>query len=60
MVRGHAADGGGYREPELRPLSEIIEELNERFGLDLGTSDQILVYQQVSAWSRTRRCSRSR
>jgi type I restriction enzyme R subunit len=46
-VRGHAADGGGYREPELRPLSEIIKELNDRFGLDLGTADEILVYQQV-------------
>ena len=46
-VRGHAADGDGYREPEMKPLSEVIEELNERFGLDLGTSDQILVYQQV-------------
>ncbi|MEU9402435.1 DEAD/DEAH box helicase family protein [Streptomyces sp. NPDC048242] len=46
-VRGHAADGGGYREPEVKPLSEVIEELNERFGLDLSTSDQILVYQQV-------------
>ena len=47
VVRGHAADGGGYREPEIRPLAEVIEELNERFGLDLGTSDEILVYQQV-------------
>ncbi|MEY9963409.1 type I restriction enzyme R subunit [Streptacidiphilus sp. MAP12-16] len=46
-VRGHAADGGGYREPEVRPLSEVIEDLNERFGLDLDTADQILVYQQV-------------
>ena len=46
-VRGHAADGGGYREPEVKPLSEVIEELNHRFGLDLGTCDQILVYQQV-------------
>ncbi|WP_238608001.1 type I restriction endonuclease subunit R [Amycolatopsis sp. Poz14] len=46
-VRGHAADGGGYREPDVKPLSEVIEELNERFGLDLGTSDEILVYQQV-------------
>ena len=47
VVRGHAADGGGYREPELRPLSEIIEDLNERFGLGLGSSDEILVYQQA-------------
>ncbi len=46
-VRGHAADGGGYREPGLRPLSEIIKELNDRFGLGLGTADEVLVYQQV-------------
>jgi type I restriction enzyme, R subunit len=46
-IRGHAADGGGYREPDMRALSEIIEELNERFGLDLGSSDEILIYQQV-------------
>ena len=30
-------------------MSEIIEELNERFGLDLGTSDRILVLQQVAS-----------
>jgi type I restriction enzyme R subunit len=46
-VRGHAADGRGYREPDMKPLSEIIDELNQRFGLELGTADQILVYQQV-------------
>lgn len=46
-IRGHAADGGGYREPELVALSEVINELNSRFGLDLGTADQVLVYQQV-------------
>lgn len=46
-VRGHAADGGGRREPELAPLSEVIAELNDRFGLGLGTSDEILIYQQV-------------
>ena len=49
VVRGHSAEGGGYREPELRPLAEIIEELNERFGLGLGTSDRILVLQQVAS-----------
>jgi type I restriction enzyme R subunit len=48
VVRGHSADGGGYREPEVRPLAEIIAELNDRFGLDLGTSDRILVMQQVA------------
>jgi type I restriction enzyme, R subunit len=46
-IRGHAADGGGHQEPELVKLSEIIEDLNGRFGLGLGTSDQVLVYQQV-------------
>ena len=49
VVRGHSGEGGGYSEPELRPLSEIIEELNERFGLGLGTSDRILVLQQVAS-----------
>ena len=47
VVRGHAADGGRDREPELKHLAEVIRELNERFGLDLGTGDEILVYQQV-------------
>ena len=49
VVRGHSAEGEGYSEPGLRPLSEIIEELNERFGLGLGTSDRILVLQQVAS-----------
>jgi len=49
VVRGHSAEGGGYKEPELRPLAEIIEELNDRFGLGLGTSDRILVMQQVAS-----------
>jgi type I restriction enzyme, R subunit len=49
VVRGHSAEGGGYKEPEVRPLAEIIEELNERFGLGLGTSDRILVLQQVAS-----------
>jgi type I restriction enzyme R subunit len=48
-VRGHAADGGGFKEPELEPLSAVIQDLNDRFGLGLGTSDQILVFQQVAA-----------
>ncbi|MCY7341286.1 MAG: DEAD/DEAH box helicase family protein, partial [Pseudonocardia sp.] len=46
-VRGHAADGGARLDPDLTPLSEVIAELNDRFGLGLGTSDEILVYQQV-------------
>jgi type I restriction enzyme R subunit len=47
VVRGHAADGGSSREPEIKHLAEVIRDLNERFGLDLGTGDEILVYQQV-------------
>ena len=47
VVRGHSADGSGFREPEVKHLAEVIRELNERFGLDLGTGDEILVYQQV-------------
>jgi len=31
----------------MAPLSEVIAELNDRFGLGLDTSDEILVYQQV-------------
>ena len=46
-VRGHAADGGTARDPEMALLSDIIAELNDRFGLDLGTSDEILFIQQV-------------
>ncbi|MFD0200563.1 MULTISPECIES: type I restriction endonuclease subunit R [Saccharothrix] len=46
-VRGHAADGGGFKEPDVKPLSEVIAELNDRFGLGLGATDEILVYQQV-------------
>jgi len=47
VVRGHSADRSGFREPEVKHLAEVIRELNERFGLDLGTGDEILVYQQV-------------
>ena len=46
-VRGHAADGGVRQEPDMIPLSEVIDELNDRFGLGLGSSDEVLIYQQV-------------
>ena len=48
VVRGHSSEGGGYAEREMRPLADIIRELNDRFGLGLGTSDRILVMQQVA------------
>jgi type I restriction enzyme R subunit len=47
VVRGHSDSGSGFREPEVKHLAEVIRELNERFGLDLSTGDEILVYQQV-------------
>ena len=60
VVRGHSAEGGGYSEPEMGPLSEIIEELNERFGLGLGTSDASWSCSRSRVSSRTPPCSRSR
>jgi type I restriction enzyme R subunit len=47
LIPGFAPDGGAAREVEEKPLSEVIEELNDRFGLDLSTSDQILLVQQI-------------
>lgn len=46
-VPGFSAVGIGTMEVEQQLLSEVIEELNERFGLDLGTGDQILLGQQI-------------
>jgi type I restriction enzyme, R subunit len=48
VVRGHWAGGGtAAGDPDYKPLAEVIRELNERFGLDLGTRDEVFVYQQV-------------
>ncbi len=47
LIPGFSPDGGAAREIEEKPLSEVIEELNERFGYDLSTSDQILMVQQI-------------
>ncbi|MDT5027641.1 MAG: type restriction enzyme subunit, partial [Micromonosporaceae bacterium] len=47
VVPGFRADGGVGHEVEEKPLSEVIDELNDRFGLDLGTSDRILLGQQI-------------
>jgi type I restriction enzyme, R subunit len=47
LIPGFSPDGGAAREIEEKPLSEVIEELNERFGYDLSTSDQILMAQQI-------------
>jgi type I restriction enzyme R subunit len=44
-------DGAGKRsEPEKEALSKIVEELNERFGLDLSDTDQLLFDQFEEGW----------
>ncbi|MET8258192.1 DEAD/DEAH box helicase family protein [Micromonospora sp. NPDC005205] len=47
LIPGFSPDGGAARQIEEKPLSEVIEELNERFGYDLSSSDQILLVQQI-------------
>ena len=47
MIPGFASAGGAAREIEEKPLSEVIAELNDRFGYELSTSDQILIAQQI-------------
>jgi type I restriction enzyme, R subunit len=50
VLPGFAADAGGAAaEPEEVPLAQVIADLNHRYGLDLGTSDQIWAVQQVVA-----------
>ncbi len=40
---------GPQNDPDEVPLSEIVEMLNERFGLDLGEADQLFFDQQEVA-----------
>ncbi|MBS2966228.1 type I restriction endonuclease subunit R, partial [Actinocrinis puniceicyclus] len=47
LIPGFSLDGGAARRVEEEPLSEVIEELNRKFGLDLGTAHQLLVVQQI-------------
>lgn len=47
LLPGFAPDAGSAQQIEDQPLSEVIAELNERFGLDLGTSDQLMLVQQI-------------
>ena len=44
-------DGAGRRnDPDVEPLSEIVETLNERFGLNLDERDQLLFDQFEETW----------
>lgn len=39
-----------HREPDMEPLSQIVEELNEKFGLNLDAQDQLLFDQFEETW----------
>jgi type I restriction enzyme R subunit len=50
-VKSVFGDGAGRRnEPEVEPLSQIVEALNERFGLNLDEGDQLLFDQFEETW----------
>lgn len=50
MLPGFAADAGAAaREVDQVPLAQVIADLNDRYGLDLGTADQVWAVQQVAA-----------
>ena len=54
-VRSIFGDAAGYQqELSLRPLSEIVQTLNERFGLYLNERDQILFDQFEEDWAADR------
>ncbi len=42
---------GPTSDPQLEPLSEIVDELNEHFGLNLDERDQLLFDQFEETWS---------
>ena len=41
---------GPQHEPEIEPLSQIVQMLNERFGMELGEADQLLFDQYEREW----------
>jgi type I restriction enzyme R subunit len=41
---------GKQNEPDVEPLSEIVDELNQRFGLKLDEQDQLLFDQFEETW----------
>jgi type I restriction enzyme R subunit len=51
-VKGIVGEGRGKQyEPDVEPLSKIVEILNEHFGLELGEADQLLFDQFEEAWA---------
>ncbi|MGE3327470.1 MAG: type I restriction endonuclease subunit R [Acidimicrobiia bacterium] len=50
-VKSVFGDGRGKaKEPDVETLSQIVEVLNERFGLQLGEADQLLFDQFETEW----------
>lgn len=41
---------GPQHEPDIEPLSQIVQMLNERFGMELGEADQLLFDQYEREW----------
>lgn len=50
-VKGISESRGGQTDPNIEPLSRIVETLNEHFGLDLGDADQLLFDQFEESWA---------
>jgi type I restriction enzyme, R subunit len=51
-VKGILSEGKGKQyEPDVEPLSRIVEVLNEHFGLELGDADQLLFDQFEETWA---------
>jgi type I restriction enzyme R subunit len=50
-VKTYTGDGTGIQHlPDMEPLSKIVDTLNERFGLDLTDTDQLLFDQYERDW----------
>ncbi len=49
-VKSFFGDGPGRRPEDLEHLSEIVAELNERFGMDLDERDRLLFDQFEETW----------
>ncbi len=50
-VTSFTGDGAGQRRlPDMEPLSKIVDTLNERFGLELTETDQLLFDQYERDW----------
>jgi type I restriction enzyme R subunit len=51
-VKSIFGDGAGrQQDPDMEPLSQIVDTLNERFGLGLGDADQLLFDQFEETWA---------